>query len=197
MTDTNLTSIYDAIGRVAVEGAWLEHGLVQLLWALTDEVAFVAYANGSLAGELITMCKTAIDASSNLSEETRKVAEDLLSQANTLKDERNSVIHARWLGLPRESGEGIEWVGLKPIRRKAFSDKDVKYRNPEEIRQLAAQLHILVYDIKRLSSHIHFERSDRRRNLQSFRLNVDIQTPHGYERVHQDFRPIRARVADQ
>jgi hypothetical protein len=151
---------YDAIGRVAVEGAEVERSLVELIFGLTNSEAFRTYAYGSSLGTLIDMCRIAASRA-QISEDDARAVSEVLNRASTLKSLRDKVVHAQWTPMfePDSDGEikAIEgqFVGARARLRRPFQDEHVPLRTPGEIREVAAQLYVLKADIFQVNWNLH------------------------------------------
>ncbi|GGW47287.1 hypothetical protein CP966_25315 [Streptomyces galilaeus] len=103
----------EAVGRVTVAGAALDHNLHNMLGMLSMEPTLIHLANAEGTARLIELCELVVSVHGFAAEDAADIRQ-CLARAKALKDKRNTVVHSLYMGA--EDGNGLE--ALKPLRRK-------------------------------------------------------------------------------
>jgi hypothetical protein len=149
VTEPDAPSLYEAVGRVAVEGAQLEASFTQLLANLGGPDRAEA-ASGQALGRLLDMTKAMtkdLARSSGLPAADLSALQAVVRRATHLKAMRDSIVHARWLPDQDSADDGAQIYGFKPVKKSPFRNVPVGLPRTAAIQEIAAQIHVLTVDV--------------------------------------------------
>lgn len=130
---TDLDPLYDAVGRVVVEGARLEMQVSDLVAALMHAPLAVFAVRGQ-SPEMLQRLADALLDNEHLDEPLRSQCRAALSEVKRVQDRRNFVVHGAWVPV----ADASTWHAFRPRRFKI--DSVVERFSVADLRALAHEM---------------------------------------------------------